>query len=44
MQSTVKQVTLDYEWVSLIKKAKTMGITLEEVREFLEEAEKAGDG
>lgn len=43
MQDTVKQVSLDYEWVTLIKKAKTLGISMEEVREFLQEAEEEGN-
>ncbi|GAB3804982.1 anti-repressor SinI family protein [Virgibacillus kimchii] len=44
MQSTVKKIALDDEWVRLIKSAKTLGITTEEIREFLEEAEKNGGG
>ncbi|MFA1821322.1 anti-repressor SinI family protein [Virgibacillus oceani] len=38
MQNTVKQVTLDSEWVSLIQKAKTLGMTVEEIRAYLKEA------
>jgi DNA-binding transcriptional MerR regulator len=44
MQGTVKQAALDCEWVNLIKSAKTLGITMEEIREFLKEAEKEGHG
>jgi DNA-binding transcriptional MerR regulator len=40
MQSTVKKLVLDCEWVSLIKRAKTLGISIEEIREFLEQTEK----
>jgi len=39
MQGTVKQAALGYEWVHLIKSAKTLGITMEEIREFLKKAE-----
>jgi len=45
MQNMVKKkVALDYEWISLIKEAKTMGITMEEVREFLEKPKGEGNG
>ncbi|MFS0674187.1 anti-repressor SinI family protein [Ornithinibacillus sp. 179-J 7C1 HS] len=35
-----KEISLDYEWILLIKEAKKQGITLEEVRLFLAEAKK----
>ena len=43
MQNTVKKVTLDCEWVTLIQKAKTLGMTVEEIREYLEQADREED-
>lgn len=39
MDKTTDIITLDYEWVTLIKKAKDLGMTAEEVRVFLSGAE-----
>lgn len=36
VKSESKDVALDLEWVILIKQAKLLGLTLEEVREFLQ--------
>ncbi|SHF89562.1 Anti-repressor SinI [Ornithinibacillus halophilus] len=33
-------VKLDYEWIALMKEAKDIGMTVEEVRVFLAEAQK----
>lgn len=41
MEKTTDIITLDYEWVTLIKKAKKLGITAEEVRLFLNRPEEA---
>ncbi|WP_083443544.1 anti-repressor SinI family protein [Ornithinibacillus contaminans] len=38
MDKVVKDVNLDYEWVLLIKEAKDLGMSVEEVRLFLIEA------
>lgn len=35
MLKTVKEQKMDAEWIQLIKEAKTMGITREEIRTFL---------
>ncbi|MFZ3576890.1 anti-repressor SinI family protein [Virgibacillus sp. DJP39] len=35
MIKSVKQSGLDYEWVKLLQEAKSLGMTTEEVREFL---------
>lgn len=35
MKKTTDIITLDYEWVLLIKKAKELGITVEEIRHYL---------
>ncbi|GAA0589817.1 hypothetical protein GCM10009001_02200 [Virgibacillus siamensis] len=40
MQSPVKQVVLDDEWFELIKSAKTLGLTIEEIRQFLTEVQR----
>ncbi|WP_404454347.1 anti-repressor SinI family protein [Virgibacillus necropolis] len=37
MVKTVNQTDLDYEWVELLQEAKSIGITVEEVRLFLNE-------
>lgn len=37
MTVDLKEKTRDTEWVTLIKEAKELGLTLEEVRDFLEE-------
>ncbi|ASN04708.1 anti-repressor SinI family protein [Virgibacillus necropolis] len=37
MIKIVKQVGLDNEWVELLQEAKSLGITIEEVRLFLNE-------
>ncbi|WP_249871332.1 anti-repressor SinI family protein [Oceanobacillus saliphilus] len=35
MEKIIDNVAVDEEWVSLIKDAKKLGLTLEEVRHFL---------
>ncbi|MBR7797027.1 MAG: anti-repressor SinI family protein [Bacillota bacterium] len=35
----IKQISLDSEWVDLIRQAKTLGIPLEEIRDFLHQSE-----
>jgi DNA-binding transcriptional MerR regulator len=40
MEKTVDRVVVDEEWLVLITKAKNLGITIEEIRMFLEEATK----
>ncbi|MBU5267161.1 anti-repressor SinI family protein [Virgibacillus proomii] len=31
----LKQISLDVEWVELIKQARTLGVPMEEIRRFL---------
>ncbi|WP_174614290.1 anti-repressor SinI family protein [Virgibacillus ihumii] len=40
MQNTVKQVSMDDEWLQLIKSAKTLGLTVDEIRTFLAEMQR----
>ncbi|AXI10031.1 DNA-binding anti-repressor SinI [Oceanobacillus sp. 143] len=35
MVNTIEDIVLDYEWITLIKEAKVLGITIEEIRLFL---------
>ncbi|WP_143469650.1 DNA-binding anti-repressor SinI [Lentibacillus sediminis] len=45
MEKTIKDAAIDYEWAVLIAEAKIIGMTTEEVRQFLQveaEAEKSG--
>ncbi|WP_231514770.1 anti-repressor SinI family protein [Oceanobacillus salinisoli] len=37
MSELVKDLTLDSEWVTLIKEAKNLGMTIDEVRTFLKD-------
>lgn len=39
MINVVKQTGLDNEWVKLLQEAKSIGITVEEVKLFLNEAQ-----
>ncbi|WP_246187644.1 anti-repressor SinI family protein [Ornithinibacillus caprae] len=39
MEKVVESTKLDYEWVELIKEAKEIGMTVDEVRLFLKEAQ-----
>ncbi|MFD2629184.1 anti-repressor SinI family protein [Oceanobacillus kapialis] len=39
MEKIVEQVSLDREWVELIKRAKHLGMTPEEIRQFLQQSE-----
>ncbi|WP_156960099.1 anti-repressor SinI family protein [Oceanobacillus manasiensis] len=39
MEKIVEQVSLDGEWVELIKRAKNLGMTTEEIRQFLQQSE-----
>lgn len=36
---TMQKHAIDYEWVNLIKEAKELGMTLDEIRLFLSNAE-----
>ncbi|WP_077328073.1 anti-repressor SinI family protein [Virgibacillus siamensis] len=38
MGSAVEKIEVDYEWLELIKQAKTIGLTAEEIRLFLAKA------
>ncbi|MEC5422877.1 anti-repressor SinI family protein [Virgibacillus sp. C22-A2] len=38
MENTVEQTALDYEWINLLKEAKHLGLTVEEIRLYLLEA------
>ncbi|WP_010647652.1 anti-repressor SinI family protein [Oceanobacillus massiliensis] len=35
MEKTIDNVAVDQEWVLLIKNAKRLGLTMEEIRQFL---------
>ncbi|RDW17004.1 hypothetical protein CWR48_15480 [Oceanobacillus arenosus] len=37
MVNTIEDIVLDYEWISLIQEAKVLGITIEEIRLFLDD-------
>ncbi|MFD1039948.1 anti-repressor SinI family protein [Virgibacillus byunsanensis] len=41
MEKTVYHVGLDYEWIKLVKEAKTIGLSVEEVHLFLTGTEKS---
>lgn len=40
MEKIANQKRVEYRWIELIKKAKTLGLTPEEVREFLIKSQK----
>ncbi|NAP01169.1 DNA-binding anti-repressor SinI [Halomonas sp. MG34] len=39
MEKIVEKLSLDGEWIELIKRAKNLGITTEEIRQFLKQTE-----
>lgn len=39
MENTMQETALDFEWVELMKEAKALGLTIEEIRLFLTETE-----
>ncbi|WP_010098555.1 anti-repressor SinI family protein [Ornithinibacillus scapharcae] len=40
MNKILKEIDLDYEWILLIREAKELGMTIEEIRLFLKEAKR----
>ncbi|WP_188454152.1 anti-repressor SinI family protein [Virgibacillus oceani] len=40
MTKVVKKTVLDSEWIDLMKEAKTIGLTIDEIRLFLIQVEK----
>ncbi|WP_245835800.1 anti-repressor SinI family protein [Virgibacillus ndiopensis] len=41
MTKVVKKTVLDNEWINLMKEAKTIGLTVEEIRLFLIQVQKS---
>lgn len=39
MGNTIEETALDFEWMELMKEAKALGLTVEEIRLFLTETE-----